>query len=98
MASESFAIANRALRLKRRSFSKEIMDLLKDAWSDEGLSREAFNDIYPKKWVQLYPVLSFFPNSIISCMHNFMSWAIIPDVYPICALFRHIDLSSDPTP
>ena len=40
MASESFAIASRALRLKRRSFSKEITDLLKDARSDEGLSKE----------------------------------------------------------
>ena len=44
MASEACTVAIQALRLKRRSFSKEIMDMLKDARSDEGLSREVFND------------------------------------------------------
>ena len=33
-----------ALRLKGRSFSKEIMGLFKDALLDEGLSKEAFYD------------------------------------------------------
>ena len=39
MASEAFATANRALRAKRRAFSKES---LKDARSEVGLSKEAF--------------------------------------------------------
>ena len=42
MDSESFAAATRALRLKRRSFSKEITDIIKDAQSGECLSKEAF--------------------------------------------------------
>ena len=52
MASESFAIASRALRLKRRSFSKEITDSFKDARSDEGLSKEAVNEklAYIEQW------------------------------------------------
>ena len=44
MASEAFTVAIRALRLKRRSFSKEVTGLLKDARSDEGFSKEAFNE------------------------------------------------------
>ena len=32
------------MHLKRRSFSKEITDILKDARSDEGISKEAFDD------------------------------------------------------
>ena len=44
MESESSSAAKRVLRVKRRSFSKEITDILKDARSDEGISKEAFDD------------------------------------------------------
>ena len=44
MASEAFLTANRALRLKRRAFSREITSFLNDAWSNEGVSKEVFNE------------------------------------------------------
>ena len=46
MDSESFSAAKRALHLKRRSFSQGMTDIIKDAQSSEGLSKEAF---YEKK-------------------------------------------------
>ena len=42
MVSEAFATANRALRAKRRAFSKEITESLKDARSEVWWSKEAF--------------------------------------------------------
>ena len=44
MASEAFAIASRALRSKRRAFSNEITSFLNDASSEEGVSKEVFNE------------------------------------------------------
>ena len=44
MASEAFSTANRALRVKRRAFSREITSFLNDAWSGEGVSKEVFNE------------------------------------------------------
>ena len=41
---EAFSIANRALRVKRRTFSKEITAALNDARSEFGLTKEAFNE------------------------------------------------------
>ena len=46
MDSESFKVAIRALRVKRRAFAGEIPSLIRDAQSDEGLSKETF---YEKK-------------------------------------------------
>ena len=46
MDSESFKVAIRALRVKRRAFAGEITSLIRDAQSDEGLSKETF---YEKK-------------------------------------------------
>ena len=44
MSSTTFSIANRVLRAKRRTFSRELTAALKDAKSEFGLTKEAFND------------------------------------------------------
>ena len=49
MTSEAFSITNRVLRVKRRTFSKEITTALNDARSQVGLTKEAFK----KKMVYL---------------------------------------------
>ena len=41
---QSFSGAKRALRVKRRTLSKEITDILKDALSAEGISKEVFDE------------------------------------------------------
>ena len=46
MASSAFSTAERALRIKRRSFSKEFAAILDEVKSEVGLSKESF---YKKK-------------------------------------------------
>ena len=43
MTSEAFATANRALRVKRRTFLREVTAALNYARSEIGLSKDAFN-------------------------------------------------------
>ena len=56
MTSETFAVASRALRLKRRGFSNEITSFLSDASSEGGVSKEAFiekKEYFEKIWEEI---------------------------------------------
>ena len=53
MSSTPFATSERALRLKRRSFSKEINEILNESKSDVGLSKANFEnkkDYFNEHW------------------------------------------------
>ena len=56
MSSAAFFAANRALRAKRRTFSKELTAALNDARSEFGLNRETFNekkDYFEHDWEEI---------------------------------------------
>ena len=44
MASSAFSAAERALHIKRRSFSKEITVILDEAKLEAGISKESFDE------------------------------------------------------
>ena len=53
MASSSFSIVERALRIKRRNFSKEINTAINEAKSEAGLSKESFDEkkvLFEQHW------------------------------------------------
>ena len=55
-SSQAFAVANRALRIKRRTFSNELTAVLNEANSETGLSKEAFKekkDYFEHNWNEI---------------------------------------------
>ena len=56
MSSTAFSIGNRALRAKRRTFSKDLIAALDDVKSNFGLTKEAFNekkDYFESAWEEI---------------------------------------------
>ena len=56
MSSTAYSVANRALRAKRRAFSKELTVALSDAKSETGLNIEAFKkkeDHFECNWTEI---------------------------------------------
>ena len=53
MESSAFSVAERALRIKRRNFSKEILAVINEAKSEAGLTKDVFDEkkvLFEQHW------------------------------------------------